>query len=208
MRGRSHQEIRESLGPYSLGHLDDATERRLQRHLAGCAECRAELAAVAPVAQQLRALGGRQTSGPRRDRTRRPAAPVLAGAAAALAVVAALVGGLVGRASAPPAIAAPVESVRMVAAPAAPPAPEVTSAGLIAHTWGVELLLSGEGFERGEVFRVRFRDAAGDWSPAGEFIGVGGEPLDCRMQSALPRGRAVAVQVLDDAGRPVLQADL
>lgn len=37
-----HREIRESLGSWAMGHLDPEERARIESHLAGCAECRAE----------------------------------------------------------------------------------------------------------------------------------------------------------------------
>ncbi|QWC84199.1 zf-HC2 domain-containing protein [Nocardioidaceae bacterium] len=209
--------MNELLGAYALGHLDDAEARAVERHLSTCEVCRAELQDVEPVAARLRELSAETDTGatgarwPSVDRRRRRAPAALAAALAAAAVVVSLgVGGLLGRASAPSeGPGAPVEAVALGTTPSATTsAPEVTDAGLIAHTWGVELLMSGSGFRAGDVYSVRFRSETGAWQPAGEFIGTGGDELDCQMQSGLLREDAVAVQVLDEDGRPVLAADL
>jgi hypothetical protein len=47
------REWRELLGAYALGHLEGDERAGLEAHLEGCAGCREELAALAPVAQML-----------------------------------------------------------------------------------------------------------------------------------------------------------
>jgi len=47
--GPGHDELRESLGLYLSGTLDPAEERRVEAHLAGCAECRATADELADV---------------------------------------------------------------------------------------------------------------------------------------------------------------
>src|SRR5690349_4243117 len=47
------REWRELLGAYSLGHLKGDERAGLEAHLEGCAGCREELAALAPVARML-----------------------------------------------------------------------------------------------------------------------------------------------------------
>lgn len=48
-----HSHPRESLGAFALGHLDDAERALVQAHLDGCAECRAEVAEIAPLRAHL-----------------------------------------------------------------------------------------------------------------------------------------------------------
>jgi anti-sigma factor RsiW len=45
----SHDELRDALGAYVLGALEPAERAEVAAHLEGCATCRAELAAIAPL---------------------------------------------------------------------------------------------------------------------------------------------------------------
>jgi hypothetical protein len=78
------------------------------------------------------------------------------------------------------------------------------TADLVAHTWGVEVKLSGEGFTAGEVYRVTITDENGGTVPAGEFLGVGPAQLDCNLNSSVLREDATGFTVLDAAGEVVL----
>ena len=53
MNREEHQRLRELLGSHVLGHLDPATTDMLRAHLDGCADCRAELAELEPLAEML-----------------------------------------------------------------------------------------------------------------------------------------------------------
>ncbi|MGX5657907.1 zf-HC2 domain-containing protein, partial [Geodermatophilus nigrescens] len=57
--GDEHRELREQLGAYALGHLTGAERDRVRAHLDGCADCRAELADIAPLAARLAAVDPR-----------------------------------------------------------------------------------------------------------------------------------------------------
>ncbi len=242
-----HRRLRELLGAFALGDLPHAEAAGLRAHLDGCADCRAELAEIAPLAADLRDvdpdalslmptppadLGERirravaaerelvearerreQRRSAVRRNTRRSAA---AAAVVALCAGALLAGTALGRSTAP--------GVRVLPAPspvpsAAPPPVEVValrasagvqadSAGLVAHTWGVEAQFEGSGFVAGRVYRASFRTQGGQLVPAGEFLGTGPKTLKCRMQSALLRADATGFVVVDSAGAEVLSATL
>ena len=49
----AHRVLRESLGSYVLGHLSDQEAGEVRAHLAGCSDCRAELAEILPAATAL-----------------------------------------------------------------------------------------------------------------------------------------------------------
>lgn len=51
---QDHGRLRELLGTYALGGLPEDAAARLRAHLDGCADCRAELAQIAPLAEALR----------------------------------------------------------------------------------------------------------------------------------------------------------
>ena len=205
-------DVRDLLGAYALEHLGRAESRRVRRHLRGCADCRRELEGIGPVAERLRILRGSQSASGQRSvptsRSRGMRRPVaLLAAAAAAAVLAGGAGVVLGRTTAPSPEAAPIEPVTLQPRSAGTQE-RIDEAGLIAHTWGVELRMSGENFDAGAVYRVRFRDRDGDWMPAGEFVGVGDAELDCSMQSGLLREDAVRVEVRDPGGEVVLSAAL
>ncbi len=85
----------------------------------------------------------------------------------------------------------------------------VASADLVAHTWGVELRMVADGFDRGSTYRAAFRDAdSGELSPAGEFIGTGDASMTCNLQSSVLRDDVSEVVVTDASGSPILQAAL
>ena len=242
---QEHRRLRELLGAYALGALAGQEAAGLRAHVDGCAPCRAELAEIAPLAEDLRGvdpdalsqlpappadLGERirqrvaqedalvrartrrdQRAGQARQRTRR-----LASVAAAVAVLAAVagVGTVVGRSTAPVVVAAPAPSPSAAAIPLEQ-VPVVTAAGLqvstasvIAHTWGLEARFDGTGFAAGELYRAAFRSDDGALLPAGEFLGTGAAPLRCSMQSALLRAAATGFVVMDREGQTVLSAEL
>jgi hypothetical protein len=70
----------------------------------------------------------------------------------------------------------------------------------------VEVKLSGEGFAAGEVYRLTVRDDGGDEVPAGEFLGVGAQQLDCNLNSSVLREDATGFAVLDASGAVVLSS--
>lgn len=227
-----HDELRMMLGGYALGHLTPTEEDRVRAHLDGCADCRAELAEIEPVADRLGLvdaaayadrpqpapdLGDRisravvdEASARSRDdlsaaRERRRRTVRWGAAAAAAVLVAALAGGAVGRATAPTAAPVPTEPI---AVEVEDEAVTVESAALVAHTWGVELRLVGEGFADGETFRAAFRTTGGDLVPAGEFRGVGDAPMNCFLQSSVLREDVTEVVVTDSDGGLVLASPL
>ena len=85
---------------------------------------------------------------------------------------------------------------------------DVESADLVAHTWGVELRIEATGFAAGETFRATFRTDDGELVPAGEFRGVGTDPMTCFLQSATLREDVTQVLVTDESGQTVLSSDL
>lgn len=51
---QDHRRLRELLGPYALGGLPEDAAAELRAHLDGCADCSAQLAQIAPLADALR----------------------------------------------------------------------------------------------------------------------------------------------------------
>ncbi|KAA1397354.1 anti-sigma factor family protein [Aeromicrobium ginsengisoli] len=215
---RTHDELRESLGAYVLGQLDDADLLRdVEQHLAACAECRAEVAEIGPLAAALKQidLDDIRPVGvvppPELDERIRRTLPqpvhglrrwapavggVLVGAAAATIVVVALPEH---DPPAPTIITVPkVESVDGVTA----------SAGLVDHTWGVEIKLTTKGLPAGERFEMWVEGDDGKAYDAGEFIGVKGKVITCDMSASVLLADAKRFKVVDARGTEVIAADL
>jgi hypothetical protein len=216
----AHREVREHLGVYALGHGTPEERAAVRAHLDGCASCRAEVAELAPLAARLAdvdpdrldetptpppALGQvvlARIAAEERRSARRLGVRRLAygGAAAAVAASAFGVGWLVRPVPEPP----PLEPVALEVLDAGIEA----SADVIAHTWGMEVRLTGEGFAAGQVHRVLVTDEEGNEVAAGEFLGVGAEELRCNLNSSVLRTDAAAFAILDESGDVVLVSDL
>jgi len=232
-----HRRLRELLGSYALGHLDGDEKASVRAHLDGCPDCRLELAEIEPLAAALseidaarltdlvtppadlgarihaavaeeRVLVEARTAGAdRRDVRRRRTRALLAVAAGLVLLVGgiALGAGLTND-SGPAQVQVPIEQLAFERSPGSPLS--VSSAGLIAHTWGLEVRLVGTGFAAGEVFRAAVRTTSGALLPAGEFLGTGQKRLVCNLQAALLRPDATEFVVMDDTGVPVLTTAL
>lgn len=235
-----HDSLREMLGAYALGHLEDVEADRVRAHLDGCADCRADLREILPVARRLDAVDptvfegpptppsslGEQISGEvARARVAREDALVgerrvsagrrrraLLGRGllvAAVVLVGGVLGGVVGRSTAPPAPPAPPASTEPISLSSPrDTAPSVENADLVAHSWGVELRMEAGGFGDGRTFQAWFRTNGGELVPAGQFVGVGEEPMVCFLQSSVLRQDVTGVLVTDERGRTVLSSDL
>lgn len=217
----THRVLRESLGAFVLGHLDENEAARVLAHLDGCEACRAEHEALAPLAVALRdvdadsfeeslepgaLLGARieaEINTERTHRRRRTAIRrALVGTAASLILVATfLAGSTLGGDEAPAPV--PLEAIAVTS--------EIdgvaAAADLIDHTWGLEIQLNVTGLKDGESYTTTVQ-AAGREYPAGEFIGVAGVEIHCNMNSSVLRGDATSFTVWDSDGHPVLRAQL
>nr|WP_221204055.1 zf-HC2 domain-containing protein [Modestobacter versicolor] len=218
----AHRGLREQLGVYALGHGTPAERAAVRAHLDGCAACRAELRELAPLASRLAdvdparldelpgpppGLGdavlariAAEGARPADLAARRSRRTRLAAVAAAVAIAAAAFG--VGWLSRPVPPAPPLEQVAVEVAAQGVRA----TADVVPHTWGVEVKLSGEGFAAGEVYRLSVRDEAGNEVPAGEFLGVGAQQLDCNLNSSVLREDAAGFEVVDASGAVVLSS--
>ncbi|RFU19349.1 anti-sigma factor family protein [Geodermatophilus marinus] len=211
-----HRSLREQLGVYALGHGTPQERAAVRAHLDGCAECRAELAPLVGLAARLDAVDP-----DRLDETPTPPPGLGEAILARIAEERARPTPLVTRrrlatAGAAAAVAASAFGVGWLVRPVPPPPPleavavEVLEQGVratadvIPHTWGVEVRLSGQGFTAGEAHRVWVTDEAGAEVPAGGFIGVGPEQLDCNLNAFVLREDAVGFTVVDAAGDVVL----
>lgn len=189
-----HEELRRLLGGYLLGGLDDADTDRLDAHLLGCAECRAELDRLAAVPELLQSLRREQpvAAGSRpspariesllarmraeqaRDR-RRGMSRRLAAVAAAVLVVAAGIGVITAREQDPPTGPPPVAASSPPAVTAIfRPADGSGLAGqavLTSKTWGVSVDLTVSKLAGHGPFVCRVRNADGEveqaaiWGP-------------------------------------------
>ncbi|TIC81787.1 zf-HC2 domain-containing protein [Nocardioides sp. GY 10127] len=237
-----HARLREALGSYVLGHLEQDEAGAVRAHLDGCAECREDVAEIAGLRGPLDRLDADAFERPavpppdlgaairaqvaaertareqrtddelaraRAARRRRGALRVAVAAAVLVAVAGAGVG--LGRGTAP--------ETEVAATPTIPWEPvslrhaggedvQVEDAGLVPHTWGVELRITATGFAAGEVYRASFEAEDGTMLPAGEFVGVGEKEMHCNLQSSLLRDDAVRVVVTDAEGRTVLWSRL
>lgn len=213
----SHDELREALGAYVLGQLDDEMAIELKTHLATCDDCRSELADLSPVAHALREMSAHRsgsaggTPAPldqrinhmlsvdeRRPRRWPPAAVgALVGVAATIAVATVIPGD--------PAPPGPV----IVAVPGVTStAGVVASAGLVDHTWGVEIKLTVDGLPAGRHYDMRIIGDDGTVYQAGEFVGVRATTIHCNMSASVLLEDAASFTVLDPDGKTVVAGSL
>lgn len=201
---------RQQLGMLAGGLLDEHERLALQAHLDGCAQCRAELAEIAPVARLLpradpervadRALPATgltlqvftAVAAERHARARRR----ITQAAAALSVAAAVALGLVVLAVPDPG--RPVEFAQ------APPGITAT-ATLQGRAWGTQVQLSVAGLGDGVEHALWLERADGSRVPAGTFTADGARTLTVTMAAALPAADAAALGISDDTGNTVLR---
>ncbi|WBQ07462.1 anti-sigma factor family protein [Kribbella sp. CA-293567] len=214
-----HRRLRELLGAFALDQLSTAERTAVQAHLDGCAACRAELAAIAPLAGPLGLIDPARLdqapagppdwletsiltairAEPRRIRSR---GRWLLSAAAAVVIGGA--GAAAGYAVAPDPPKIPLEPVQVTAIAAG----VRSTAAVVPHTWGMEIKLAGTGFEAGKRYHVVVLDEAGRIAPAGEFIGTGAKSMSCNLNSSVLRPDAAAFEVLDETDQVVLRGQV
>ena len=217
-----HRYWREMIGAFVLGRLDEDKRAALRAHLDGCAECRAEVEELWPVAGALadaapeqidpeefppadlqeRTLSlinqARNSELAQRRRQRRQRSALAAVAAVLLVAIGFFV---------LPQLFAPEVLLEPVAFSEVAPGVEA-EADLIAHTWGTETRLVASGLEDGQTYRVMLRSEDGVRVPSGAFIGTGNEPMECNLNAALLREDATRLVVRAANGELVLSADL
>ncbi len=207
------REWRELLGAYALGHLEGDERAGLEAHLEGCAGCREELAALAPVARMLpHADPARFGPAPQpppelgqriaatiaaekqqtRQRERRRLFGGLAFGGAATAAVAAVLllfvfGGESGQ--------GPAQQVRFANLPEG----ISIDATLEPHAYGTEIHMYVHGVPSGTLCRVWLRGPKDISYPAGTFRYRWGDDSDAVLSSALDLSRTRAVVV--DTGK-------
>jgi anti-sigma factor RsiW len=199
---------RESLGAYLLGGLADDERPGLEAHLEGCAECRAEVESLRPMAELLpladpervespaslpTGLGeriARQIEGERRQKRRRRLQWRLgwAGAAAAAAATAlialVLAGGGSGETS-------PQQQVRFASVPSG----VEINASLEPRSFGTQIRMWVHGVQSGTLCRVSLRRGDGTSVPAGTFRYRYGDDAGAVLSSALDLSQARAIVV-------------
>lgn len=227
-----HERLRTALGPYLLDALDQAETTEIDVHLATCAECRDELDELQPAAALLAeardlapagagaageeappTLGVRVLAAVESERARtgatgagtrrRPLLVAAAGGAVAASLV--LTGGWLALRP-EPAPPVPFEAVPVVVLGPGERTDVEATAGVIPHTWGVEVRLTGSGFEVGESYRVAVLGEDGRAYPAGEFVGTGEAGMVCNLNSSVLRDDAAGFVVRDAADRVVLRS--
>ena len=234
----THEELREAIGAYVLGQLDDDLRVQLEAHLAACDECRAEVAELAPLVPALRQVDpdrivASDVAAPPAldDRIARAlalqgstpvdlvAAPVEGAAhprfAARRRWVPAVAGALVGAAAATALVLALTSGQDAPAGPTVIAVPQVQAAsgvqaeaGLVDHTWGVELKLEATGLPAGEAYDVMVIDDAGKEYDAGAFLGVSGRKVVCSMNSSVLLADAARFEVVDPGGAVVISGQI
>ena len=222
-----HRELREMLGAFVLGHLDAEEQATVRHHLVGCAECRSELEDLAPAAQALgergrnalpetaveappeleaRVLSGVTRARSVRDRGERSRRLLVAAAAVPVALAISGIGAAVGYQVADDEVTAtaPIEEVTV----SSTGANVAASAGVVAHTWGVEIKLQAEGLKKGASYIAVVTTTDGRQRPAGAFVGTGKAEMNCNLNTDVLREDAARFAVLDQGGRTVLMANL
>ena len=203
-----HDQYRELAGGFVLGALEPEERRRFEQHLAGCADCRSEVASFAPIPGLLsqmdsqdaeplpesvadRAAASARSEWRSLDRGRRRWRWVAA-AAALLAVVMATVA-LLPRSEGPEAIALAIQSTGADG-----------EVAIDARPWGTAVHLDLEGLPQRDryvawvVDDTGARQQAATWGPTPTGI--------ARLEgaSSIPTDRVVSVVVTDAAGSDVL----
>lgn len=78
---------------------------------------------------------------------------------------------------------------------------------VVAHTWGTETILRGEGFAVGETYELVLVTDSGERLPSGSFLGSAVE-IDCEMNAAVLREAVESIEITDASGAPVATATL
>lgn len=216
--------MRMMLGAFALGDLAPQETVAVQAHLDGCAECRAEVAALRPLAARLALvdvdrlddvpvtppeledrvfarLGQAHTDRDSPDGRRRRGDLRRRVLVAAAVAVAAATGFVAAWTTKPGPAQGPLEAVAVRALDA-----DVRdlSADVVPHTWGMEIKLSGASFTPGATYDVNVITATGEVVGAGAFVGVGEARMDCNLNSSVLRDDATSFEVIDEAGDVVV----
>jgi hypothetical protein len=199
------REVRESLGAYALGHLDEAERAGIEAHLEGCPGCRAELEQLSAVVRPMSladparfeaapqlpaALGARVAANIARERLgrrrRRTGVGLGLGAAAAAVATALVLLVLPGEEASDPGTVVTFSS--------APKGAEI-SAKLIPNAFGTEIHMYVKGVSSGTLCRVYLHGRDGRRFSAGSFRyrwGDGSYPV---LSSALDLARTDSMEL-------------
>jgi anti-sigma factor RsiW len=207
---RTHRYWQESLGAYLVGALSSADRAETATHLAGCAECQAELAALAPLPALVAASDppGAPVAAPRsvlagllaeavlrRQRRRRRIATAIGSATATLAVAASAAVLLAAGPSTP--------VVRHLLTSTAATSEASGQVALTAKPWGTQLVLQVSHLPTARSYAVYVtgpagvRELAGRWAltPHRDAVVIGA--------SDFAPSQVVRVDVVTDSGAPV-----
>jgi hypothetical protein len=210
---------RELLGVYALGQLDGDERAGLEAHLEGCAQCRAELALLEPVARMLphadperfetaplpppelgariaETIAGERKQTEKRRRRRVFGGFALGGATAALATAVLAIFVLGGSSN------EPEQHVHFASLPQG----VAIDATLEPHTYGTEIRMYVHGVPSGTLCTVSLKGPGGVSYPAGTFRYRWGEDSEAVLSSALDLSRTRAVVV--HAGKRTFVAPL
>lgn len=201
---------RELLGVYALGQMEGDERAGLEAHLEGCAQCRAELALLEPVARMLPhadparfetaapkpppELGARiaatiaaeREKSERRRRRRVFGGFALGGAATALAAAVLAIFVLGGGGS-----GQPEQEIRFASLPKG----VTIDATLEPHAYGTEIRMYVQGIASGTLCTVSLRGPGGVAYPAGTFRYRWGADSEAVLSSALDLSRTRAISV-------------
>jgi predicted anti-sigma-YlaC factor YlaD len=212
-RSEMCRHLQGALAMRALGRADEL-DAALDDHLAGCPDCRAELADLADAAGGVLLVDPatpRDTTHPPLDLPVRILAQVGAEAARRrrrriVAIAAALVLGLAGAGfmvasfgGNPPSDATDVQLTGESGASG--------TATLTERDWGTEVELHADGLRAGEVYWLWLTDAGGQRVGAGTFIGTG-RSMTAVLASALPTEETRRIWLTDEADAIVLDATI
>lgn len=220
-----HRELRESLGYYVLGLLPAEERAGVTGHVSGCTHCRAQVNSLQPLVGRLaqadprrlddvpeppRDLGDAILAGIRAERAETERAETARsrdahrlGRRLPMLLAAALPAVSLGFGAAWVVKPAPALDAQSVAMQIAVDSPVESTARLVNHTWGMEVLLDGTGFAAGDRYRVMVMSRDGSKSSAGSFVGAGADPMACRLTAEVLQQDSVGFQVVDEGDRPV-----
>ncbi len=198
MTADDHRIWRERLGAFALGQLSDSERAATEAHLEGCADCRAEADALAPMAAMLERANPDQLStapAPPPDLGDRIARRIAAERGATRRRRLRFGFGLGAAAAA--ATAAVLLAVSLTGSTPTQPQPETVAfkglpkgasvnASLESRAWGSDVSLHVRGFRPGTLCTVWLRRSDGTKVPAGSFRYVyAGESDEARLSSGL-----------------------
>jgi hypothetical protein len=199
---------RELLGVYALAQLEGDERVGLEAHLEGCAQCRAELALLEPVARMLphadperfesapqpppelgpriaATIAGERQQAEQQQQRRLFGGFALGGATAALAAAALAIFVLGGGGG------EPEQHVRFASVPQG----VAIDATLEPHAYGTEIRMYVHGIASGTLCTVSLRGPGGVAYPAGTFRYRWGDDSEAVLSSALDLSRTRAITV-------------